>query len=175
MSVDVNMANYQASQLRNYATQLNDVKISLIAYRNQLDANWWSDEIKSIDCAINKITNRIQDIQNKLNVTADNVMNSANQIRQEEIAAERRRQQEIARKRAQREAQQRAAEQKAAQEHAAAEQARKAEEERKAMDELKDKINKVKSKSKKNKLVKKLNEPGITSQELQEYFDKIMG
>ena len=175
MSVDVNMANYQASQLRNYATQLNDVKISLIAYRNQLDANWWSDEIKSIDCAINKITNRIQDIQNKLNVTADNVMNSANQIRQEEIAAERRRQQEIARKRAQREAQQRAAEQKAAQERAAAEQSRKAEEERKAMDELKDKINKVKSKSKKNKLVKKLNEPRITSQELQEYFDKIMG
>lgn len=175
MSVDVNMANYQASQLRNYATQLNDVKISLIAYRNQLDANWWSDEIKSVDCAINKITNRIQDIQNKLNVTADNVMNSANQIRQEEIAAERRRQQEIARKRAQREAQQRAAEQKADHERAAAEEARKAEEERKAMDELKDKINKVKSKSKKNKLVKKLNEPGITSQELQEYFDKIMG
>ena len=175
MSVDVNMANYQASQLRNYATQLNDVKISLIAYRNQLDANWSSDEIKSIDCAINKITNRIQDIQKKLNVTADNVMNSANQIRQEEIAAERRRQQEIARKRAQREAQQRAAEQKAAQERAAAEEARKAEEERKAMYDLRDKINKVKSKSKKNKLIKKLNEPGITSQELQEYFDKIMG
>ena len=110
-----------------------------------------------------------------MNATADSVINSTNQIRQEEIAAERRRQQEIARKRAQREAQQRAAEQKAAQERAAAEQARKAEKERKAMDDLRDKINRVKSKSKKNKLVKKLNEPGITSQELQEYFDKIMG
>ena len=60
MSVDVNMANYQAIQLKNYAAQLNDVKINLIAYRNELDANWSSDEIKSVDNAINKITNRIQ-------------------------------------------------------------------------------------------------------------------
>ena len=175
MGVDVNYAYSQANALKRQAGELNTVKANLLAYKSSLDANWSSDEIKSIDCAINKITNRIQDIQNKLNVTADNVMNSANQIRQEEIAAERRRQQEIARKRAQREAQQRAAEQKAAQERAAAEQARKAEKERKAMDDLRDKINRVKSKSKKNKLVKKLNEPGITSQELQEYFDKIMG
>ena len=48
MSVDVNMANYQAIQLKNYAAQLNDVKINLIAYRNELDANWSSDEIKSV-------------------------------------------------------------------------------------------------------------------------------
>lgn len=175
MSIDVNSANYQAVKLRNCVSQLNEVKSNLISYKNQLDAEWSSDEIWSIDATIAKLSKRIQDIQNRLNSTADNIVNTANQIRQEEIAAERRRQQELARQRAQREAQRRAAEQQAAQERAAAEAAKAAEEEQKAMDDLKDKINKVKSKTKKNKLIRKLNEPGITSRELQEFYDKIMG
>lgn len=46
MAVDVNLANSQANQLRNCATQLNDLIANLNSYKASLDASWRSGEIK---------------------------------------------------------------------------------------------------------------------------------
>lgn len=172
MSVDINSAYSQANQLKNYVSQLNVVLTNLNNYKSSLDTNWQGNEVKHLDNSINIIKRRIQTLLANLNSTADNIIRAANQIRQEEIQAEQRRQAEIARRRAAEEARRREVEQQAAQQKAAAEAAAK---EEKAMNDMMDKINKVKSKTKRNKLIAKSKENGITAAELEEYYNKIMG
>lgn len=166
MSVDVNSANYQAGQLRNYSLQLNSISDSLKNYKSTIDTNWKGDEVKLIDNAIDKINRRIQNLQQNLNSTANNIINSANQIRQEEIQAEQRRQvkrlEEERRKAAELLAQQQVLANAKAKEEA-------------AMKDVMDKINKVSNKTKKNKLIAKSKENGITADELEKYYKKIMG
>lgn len=171
MGVNISQANSQAAQLRTYATRLNQVKSYLISYKSSLDSNWRGDEIKSIDSAIDAINRRIQNLQALLNSTATNIVDSANQIRREEIAAEeaRKRAEEAARQRQAQEAQRRAAE------IAAQKALDEAEKERKAMDDLLKKIEKVSNKAKKKKLLDKSKEPNITSEELEKFYKKIMG
>lgn len=178
MGVNISQANYQAAQLRAYATRLNQVKSYLVSYKSSLDSNWRGDEIKLIDSAIDTINRRIQNLQALLNSTATNIIASANQIRKEEIAAEearrraeetRRRAEEAARQRQAQEAQRRAAE------LAAQKAMAEAEKERKAMDDLLKKIEKVTNKSKKKKLLEKAKEPNITSEDLEKFYKKIMG
>lgn len=177
MGVNISQANYQAAQLRAYATRLNQVKSYLVSYKSSLDSNWRGDEIKLIDSAIDTINRRIQNLQALLNSTATNIIASANQIRKEEIAAEEaRRRAEEARKRAE-EARQRQAQeaQRRAAELAAQKAMAEAEKERKAMDDLLKKIEKVTNKSKKKKLLEKAKEPNITSEDLEKFYKKIMG
>ncbi len=166
MSVDINLANYQAGQLRNYSLQLNGVVDSLKNYKSTIDINWQGNEVKLIDNAIDKINRRIQNLQQNMNSTANNIINSANQIRQEEIQAEQRRQvkrlEEERRKAAEQLAQQQVLANAKAKEEA-------------AMKDVMDKINKVSNKTKKNKLIAKSKENGITADELEKYYKKIMG
>lgn len=152
MGVNISQANSQAAQLRTYATRLNQVKSYLISYKSSLDSNWRGDEIKSIDSAIDAINRRIQNLQALLNSTATNIVDSANQIRREEIAAEEaRRRAEEARKRAEEAARQRQAQeaQRRAAEIAAQKALDEAEKERKAMDDLLKKLKRFLTKQRK--------------------------
>ncbi len=172
MGVNLSLANSQANQLRANASQLNSVKSNLTALKSSLSESWKGDEVAKINLAIDRIIAKLQSAANNLNNTANGIVGAANQIRQEEIAAEeRRRAEEEARRRvAQAEAERRSAEQRAAREAQMA-----AEAERKAFDDILEKIKKVKNKTKRNKLLKKAQEPNITAKELEEYFHRIMG
>ncbi|MGN0461446.1 MAG: hypothetical protein ACI4HZ_03290 [Ruminococcus sp.] len=177
--MNLSLASSQASQLRQYIYELNAVKSSLTALKGNLNSNWKGEEVSKINIAIDRINNKIQNCTTKLNNAANGITNAANQIRQEEIAAEeaRRRAEEAARRRAAEQAEaRRRVEQEAAAQRAAAEQARKAAEaEKKAMDELNKKINKIKNIAKRVCLQTIAKEPGMTSQKLAEAYKKIIG
>ncbi len=125
MSIDINLANNQAAQLRAYADQLRSAKNDLYKYKDTIVSAWRGTEAKSVIASIDAQTAKIDKVIKELESLSSNVQSTAASIkRQEEAAAA------AARERAERERRER--EQAAARAAAAREQAAKAERERQA-------------------------------------------
>lgn len=125
MSIDINLANNQAAQLRAYADQLRTAKNDLYKYKDTIVSAWRGAEAKSVIASIDAQTVKIDKVIKELESLSSNVQSTAASIkRQEEAAAA------AARAKAERERRER--EQAAARAAAAREQAAKAEKERQA-------------------------------------------
>lgn len=125
MSIDINLANNQAAQLRAYADQLRSAKNDLYNYKDTIVSAWRGTEAKSVIASIDAQTAKIDKVIKELESLSSNVQSTAASIkRQEEAAAA------AAREKAERERRER--EQAAARAAAAREQAAKAEKERQA-------------------------------------------
>ena len=125
MSIDINLANNQAAQLRAYADQLRTAKNDLYKYKDTIVSAWRGTEAKSVIASIDAQTAKIDKVIRELESLSSNVQSTAASIkRQEEAAAA------AAREKAERERRER--EQAAARAAAAREQAAKAERERQA-------------------------------------------
>lgn len=87
MAINTFAANQQADRLRSYETQLTQAKNSLRAYQYSLTANWAGEEASHINRAIEQVLSQITAAQNQLAPLAQDIKNTAEQIRREEEAA----------------------------------------------------------------------------------------
>lgn len=87
MTMNINGTFQQADQLRSYETQLTQAKNNLRSYQSSLYANWNCEEMIYISRAIDQVLSEITSAQNQLVPIANEIKNTAEQIRREEEAA----------------------------------------------------------------------------------------
>lgn len=88
MGVDVNRANGQAAQLKQYAEQLRAAKKNLQKYKTEITLNWVGKETAYIHTGIDQSIAQIDAVISQLETIQGDIVNTATQIRQEEIARE---------------------------------------------------------------------------------------
>lgn len=94
MGIDVSAAYARAGELRQQASELRDVKKRIDAYKNMLNLSWQGTEMQYYITAINKVGGKITSTVNAMDSLAGSIVNTANQIRAEELAEEQRKYQE---------------------------------------------------------------------------------
>ena len=96
MGISVSAAYDRARELRQQARNLRAVKNSMATYKNIINASWEGNEVKYYRQAITSIQNRLNSTADSLDSLAGSIETTANQIRAEEIEAERRYQEWLA-------------------------------------------------------------------------------
>ena len=119
MSIDINLANNQAAQIRAYADQLRSAKNDLYKYKDTLISAWRGTEVKSVIASIDAQTAKIDKVIKELESLSNNVQSTAASIKRQEDAAA-----AAARAKAERERQERARAEAAARAAASANAAR---------------------------------------------------
>ena len=87
MSIDINLANNQAVQLRAYADQLRSAKNDLYKYKDTLVSAWRGTEVKSVIASIDAQTAKIDKVIKELESLSSNVQSTAASIKRQEDAA----------------------------------------------------------------------------------------
>lgn len=87
MAINIGAANWQASQLGAYASELRTAINNLNAYQGSLNSNWQGREMGEINAAIDSTKGRINQVAAELDALSRDVMYNANQIKREEDAA----------------------------------------------------------------------------------------
>ncbi|MBQ6264642.1 MAG: WXG100 family type VII secretion target [Clostridia bacterium] len=87
MSIDFNLANNQAAQLRAYADQLRSAKNDLYKYKDTLVSAWRGTEAKSVIASIDAQTAKIDKVIKELESLSSNVQSTAASIKRQEEAA----------------------------------------------------------------------------------------
>lgn len=88
MGVDVNLANTQASQLQQYAESLKVAKQNMLSYKTEISVNWVGTETTYIHSGIDKAILQLDSAITQLETITGDIVTTASQIRQEEIARE---------------------------------------------------------------------------------------
>lgn len=88
MGVDVNLANVQAAQLRQYADSLKNAKKNMQSYKMEISGNWIGMETTYIHSGIDKVILQLDSVIAQLDSIQNDIVITASQIRQEEIARE---------------------------------------------------------------------------------------
>ena len=87
MSIDINLANSQAAQLRSYADQLRSAKNDLYKYKDTIVSAWRGAEARGIIASIDAQTARIDRVIAELESLSSNVQSTAASIKKQEDAA----------------------------------------------------------------------------------------
>jgi predicted RNase H-like nuclease (RuvC/YqgF family) len=85
--INTSVANQYAEKLRSYETQLTQAKTNLRAYQTGITSGWQSAEVSYINRAIEQVLAQITAAQNQIAPIAQEIKNTAEQIRREEEAA----------------------------------------------------------------------------------------
>ena len=104
--IDVGSANARANELRSYANQLRSARSKISQYKRIFGTSWEGMEVTYYINAVGNVESRLNQAALELESIANSITTTANQIREEEEAAERARRE--AEERARQEAQQRA-------------------------------------------------------------------
>ena len=94
MAIDVNAANVQARRMSDSISELYSARDKMRNCRSSITSGWKSDEVRYITAAIDQTIAQIEQAIRDIQSLKADVVNTANQIRQEEIAAQRRAQQQ---------------------------------------------------------------------------------
>lgn len=87
MSIDLNIVNAQASQLRARANNLRDGRTALQLYQQNINDYWRGQEMAGINIAINQSVNRLMALAAELDNIATDVILAGQEVRrQEELA-----------------------------------------------------------------------------------------
>lgn len=98
MGIDVTAAHIQSGQLKQYVYWLESAKNMMVNYKNQLNNNWFGSEVILINQSIDQVISSLDHNIDELKHISDDVINAANEIRREEIEAQRRQQMNEAKK-----------------------------------------------------------------------------
>jgi len=93
MPINVNSANMQTDQLRSCEAQLAQAKNSIREYQSIISANWQAEEAAHINKAIESVLSEINAAIDQSGSIGSDIRSVADQIKQEEEAAEKARKQ----------------------------------------------------------------------------------
>lgn len=103
MSTDLNTILALKRELDSYADNLRAAKADLIRYKDSLDAAWNATEIGMIDDAIDEVNRKLNRTADEMNDISSDILKAYQQIEEERIAreqAEREKQEQLAREQA---------------------------------------------------------------------------
>lgn len=98
MAINVNAAQRQANAIKSDLSRLKDAKRHLLAYRAEISGQWQGVEVKYILQSIDQLFNQMGAAEREMESLSRDIRTVADRIRQEEIAAERARQAEQAKR-----------------------------------------------------------------------------
>ncbi|WP_223592659.1 WXG100 family type VII secretion target [Neobacillus bataviensis] len=88
MKINVGAASSQASRIREYSSELREVRNKLTALQGSLSSGWQAEEIRYINQSIEKINREIVSASSVLNSIAPDIVSAAYEIKREEDAKE---------------------------------------------------------------------------------------
>lgn len=87
MAIDVSLASSQANTITGYYNTENGVKTSIASIKGDIALNWEADEMTSINTNIDSIVKDIATSMTELQTLSSDIVTTANEIKQEEVAA----------------------------------------------------------------------------------------